>query len=48
VRLEVISRLVTHRSITTTADVYSHLELDDLRAELEAAGLLDPVAEVVG
>jgi integrase/recombinase XerD len=48
VRLEVISRLVTHCSITTTADVYSHLELEDLRAELEVAGLLDPVAEVAG
>ena len=48
VRLEVISRLVTHRSVTTTADVYSHLELEDLRAELEAAGLLEPVAEAVG
>jgi integrase/recombinase XerD len=48
VRLEVISRLVTHRSVTTTADVYSHLELEDLRAELDAAGLLDPVADVVG
>jgi integrase len=46
-RLEVISRLVTHRSVTTTADVYSHLELEDLRAELEAAGLLEPVSEVV-
>jgi hypothetical protein len=41
VRLEVISLPVTHRSVTTTADVYSHLELEDLRAELEAAGLLE-------
>jgi hypothetical protein len=48
VRLEVISRLVTHRSVTTTADVYSHLELEELRNELEAAGVLEPVAEVVG
>lgn len=46
-RLEVISRLVTHRSVTTTSDVYSHLELEDLRAELEAAGLLEPVTEAV-
>jgi integrase/recombinase XerD len=46
-RLEVISRLVTHRSVTTTSDVYSHLELEDLRAELEAACLLEPVTEAV-
>ncbi len=48
VRLEAVSRLVTHRSITTTADIYSHLEIEDLRAELDTAGLLDPVAEIAG
>lgn len=46
VRLEAVSRLVTHRSITTTADIYSHLDVEDLRAELDAAGLLGPLAEV--
>jgi integrase len=38
VPLEVVSKLVAHRSITTTADIYSHLDAVDLRHELEAAG----------
>lgn len=38
VPLEVVSKLVAHRSITTTADIYSHLDAVDLRSELEAAG----------
>ena len=38
VPLEVVSKLVTHRSITTTADTYSHLDAEDLRAQLEQAG----------
>jgi len=38
VPLEVVSKLVTHSSITTTADTYSHLDAVDLRGELEAAG----------
>lgn len=38
VPLEVVSKLVTHTSITTTADIYSHLDAGDLRRELEAAG----------
>lgn len=38
VPLEVVSKLVTHRSITTTADIYSHLDAEDLRRELDAAG----------
>lgn len=38
VPLEVVSKLVTHRSITTTADTYSHLNAEDLRAQLEQAG----------
>ena len=38
VPLEVVSKLVTHKSITTTADIYSHLDAEDLRRELEAAG----------
>lgn len=38
VPLEVVSKLVTHSSISTTADTYSHLDAADLRAELQAAG----------
>ena len=37
VSLEVISRLLTHRSISTTSDLYLHLEAEDLRAGLEMA-----------
>jgi len=45
VPLEVVSKLVTHRSITTTADTYSHLDAEDLRRELEAAGWSWPAGE---
>jgi integrase/recombinase XerD len=38
VPLETVSKLVTHKSITTTADIYSHLDAEDLRRELDAAG----------
>ncbi len=41
VPLEVVSRLVTHRSSATTSDIYAHPDAEDLRAELERAGLLD-------
>lgn len=46
VPLEVVSKLVTHRSITTTADIYSHLNAEDLRRELDAAGWRWPTGEV--
>jgi integrase/recombinase XerD len=46
VPLEVVSRLVTHKSITTTADIYSHLDAEDLRRELEAAGWTWPIGGV--
>jgi integrase len=39
VSLEVVSKLVTHQCVSTTADIYSHLEPEDLRREIEAAGL---------
>ncbi len=46
VPLDVVSKLVTHRSVTTTADVYSHLDAEDLRRELEAAGWTETLGEV--
>lgn len=46
VPLEVVSKLVTHRSVTTTADVYSHLDAEDLRRELEAAGWTETMGDV--
>lgn len=41
VPIEVVSKLLTHRSVTTTSDAYVHLDVDDLRAELVQAGAWD-------
>jgi len=38
VAVEVVSKLLTHRSVTTTSDTYVHLDVEDLRAELVRAG----------
>jgi len=38
VSLEVVAKLLTHRSSTTTSGTYVHLEVDDLRAALVRAG----------
>ena len=38
VAIEVVSKLLTHRSVTTTSDTYVHLDVEDLRAELVRAG----------
>jgi integrase len=37
--IEVVSKLLTHRSVATTADVYVHLGTDDVRAELVRRGV---------
>ena len=37
-RLEVVSELLTHVSVQTTADTYAHLDADDLADELARAG----------
>lgn len=42
VPVEVVSKLLTHRSVTTTSDTYVHLDVEDLRAELVRAGAWDP------
>ena len=36
--IEVVSKLLTHRSVTTTSSTYVHLDAEDLRAALESAG----------
>lgn len=41
VPIEVVSKLLTHRSVTTTSDTYVHLDVEDLRAELVRAGAWD-------
>ncbi len=38
VRLEVVSELLTHVSVQTTADTHAHLDADDLAGELARAG----------
>ncbi|MGH9036590.1 MAG: tyrosine-type recombinase/integrase, partial [Acidimicrobiia bacterium] len=39
VPIEVVSKMLTHRSVTTTSDTYVHLGVEDIRAELVRAGL---------
>jgi integrase/recombinase XerD len=43
VPLEVLSRLLTHSSLQTTAGIYVHTSVEDLRGELERAGWLPPL-----
>jgi integrase/recombinase XerD len=38
VPIEIVSKLLTHRSVTTTSSIYVHLDVNDLRAELVRAG----------
>jgi site-specific recombinase XerD len=39
VAIEVVSKLLTHASVATTSSIYVHLGVEDLRAELERAGV---------
>jgi len=41
VPVEIVSKLLCHRSVQTTSDVYLHASPEDLRAELERAGVLE-------
>jgi integrase/recombinase XerD len=38
VPIDVVSKLLTHRSVTTTSTTYVHLDVEDLRAELVRSG----------
>ena len=40
VNVEVVARLLTHRSSTTTSQTYIHLDVQDVRAELTRYGAL--------
>ena len=42
VPIEVVSKMLTHRSVTTTSEVYVHLTVDDVRAELARVGIAHP------
>jgi integrase/recombinase XerD len=44
VPLDIVSRLLTHSSLQTTSAIYCHASPEDLRAELERAGVLDQLA----
>ena len=39
VPIEVVSKLLTHTNVVTTSGTYVHLDVEDLRAELEKAGV---------
>jgi integrase len=41
VPVEIVSKLLTHRSVQTTSDIYLHAFPEDLRRELVAAGVLE-------
>jgi integrase len=41
VPVEIVSKLLCHRSVQTTSDIYLHASPQDLRAELERAGVLE-------
>jgi len=47
VPLEVVSQLITHRSVQTTQQIYSHLDVEDLRVQLREAGVLGMVEDLV-
>jgi site-specific recombinase XerD len=47
VPLEVVSQLITHRSVQTTQEIYTHLDVEDLRQQLRAAGVLGMVEDLV-
>ena len=44
VPIEVVARLLTHRSSRTTSETYVHLEVDDIRQALVAAGVWSEAA----
>ena len=47
VPLDVVSQLITHRSVQTTQAIYTHLDVEDLRAQLQQAGVLGMVEDLV-
>ena len=38
--IEIISHLLTHGNVTTTAEIYTHMDAEDLRRTLERHGCL--------
>jgi integrase/recombinase XerD len=46
VPIEVVARLLTHRSSTTTSQTYIHLDVTDVREALTKAGVWDETGSV--
>ncbi len=44
VPVEIVSKLLCHRSVQTTSDIYLHASPEDLRDELDRAGVLERLA----
>jgi integrase/recombinase XerD len=47
VPIEIVSKLLTHSSIQTTSEIYLHSSPEDLRAELERAGVMAKIDETL-
>jgi site-specific recombinase XerD len=45
VAIEVVARLLTHSSSTTTSQIYVHLNIADIRAALQEAGVWGETGE---
>jgi hypothetical protein len=45
VPIELVSKMLTHHSVTTTSNTYLHLTVEDVRAELVRAGVWAKPAE---
>jgi integrase/recombinase XerD len=45
VPIEIVSKMLTHRSVTTTSETYLHLSVEDVRAELVRVGVWEPIEE---
>jgi integrase/recombinase XerD len=48
VAIEVVSKLLTHRSVATTSAAYVHLSVEDVRAELVRLGVWDIADDTAG
>jgi len=47
VPIEIVSKLLTHSSIQTTSEIYLHSSPQDLRAELERAGVMAKIEQTL-
>ena len=47
VPIEIVSKLLTHSSIQTTSEIYLHCSPEDLRAELERAGVMAKIEQAL-